>query len=242
MTPVLSVLARLVPVLLAALALPAPAGAGWTCGQATYASETCPWFGEAGEGLAAPTVAMRWSSDGYHPESAVGRWNDGIYAIVSLPRAGSPDGAALRLDVAYEPHWQPREARDLRPAAVILRLEDEHWRADVPAAPPRLADGHHWLQGMEGRVSRFAFGPGLVAAMLAASDAAPHAYRDLFLGEDPSGVLHVENLFRDVDGNSVSSNDIVGIDSARCEANCLPRLSLAGFAEAYRGSTSDADE
>src|SRR5690606_30660209 len=103
--------------LLAALALPVPASAEWSCADATYASEVCPWFreapwfGEAADGYAVPSVAMRWSSDGYPPGSAAMNWNDGIYVIATLPAAGPRDAAALLVDIAYEPHWQRGEAR-----------------------------------------------------------------------------------------------------------------------------------
>lgn len=237
---------RLLPALLAAFALPAPAGAEWSCADATYASEVCPWFreapwfGEAADGLAAPKVAMRWSSDGYPPGSAAGRWIDGIYVIVSLPAAGPSGSAALLVDIAYEPHWQQGRARALTPEAVIVRLGEEDRRADAPERLPPASDRYHWPYIVEEDVYRFSFGADLVAAMLAASDAAPHSYRDLFLGDDPTAVLRFEILFRDTDGDIVSSNDIIEIDSGICEANCRPFLSLAGFAEAYEGNVGHA--
>src|SRR5690606_23307029 len=108
--------------LLSTLALPVPASAAWSCTDATYASEICPWFGEATDGYAVPSVAMRWSSDGYPPGSAAGNWNDGIYVIATLPAAGPRDAAALLVDIAYEPHRRQGEARALTPEAVIVRL------------------------------------------------------------------------------------------------------------------------
>lgn len=229
----------LLAIILVALSL-SPARAEWSCADATYASETCPWFGQA-DGHAAPAVGMRWSSDGYHPGSAAGRWNDGIYAIVSLPRGEPAGAAALWIDIGYEQHWQPDKARALEPVALIVRLGEAQWRADAPQPLPPASDQHRWLHYVEEDVYRFAFGPDLVAAMLAASDAAPRSYRALF-EDDPPGVLHFEILFRNADGGIVSSNDILEIDSGRCEVNCQPRLSLAGFAEAYDGSAAGTDE
>ncbi len=193
------------------------------------------------DGFAAPTVAMRWSSDGYLVGSAVGRWNDGIYVIVRFPRAQPYDVAALLLDIGYEPHWQPDKMRSHEPVAVTLRLRETQWRADTPQLLPPLANDHPRQEIFAGHLHRFTFGPDPVAAMLAASDAAPRSHRDL-MGEDPQGVLHVEILFRDADGGIASSNDILEIDSGTCEARCQPRLSLAGFAEAYNGSAADTDE
>lgn len=222
---------RLLPILLAALALSAPAGAERICADAVYASEVCPWFGEAEDGFAAPRVAMRWSSDGYRPGSKVGRWNDGIYVIVSLPRAQPSGVATLLLDIGYEPPFM--RARPLTPVAVDVRLGDEQWRADAPQPLPPAPDAHPWLRSVEGSAYRFTFGPDLVAAMLAASDDAPRTYRDLLLVDEPTGVLRFEILFRDANGGIVSSSDIVQVDSGRCEAYCRPLLSPAGFAEAY---------
>lgn len=228
--------------LLALLALPAPASGEWTCAEAQYASAVCPWFGEAENGLAAPRVAMRWSSDGYNPGSAVGRLNDGIFAIVSLPRGGPSGGTAFLLDIGYEPHWQPDKARVLVPETVTVRLGDKHWRTNAPQRQPPNALDHSWLRYVDGNIYRFTFGPDLVAAMLAASDAAPRTYRDLFVHAKRPGVLRFEIHFRDAGGRIVSSDDIIEIDSGRCEARCQPLLSLAGFTEAYRGSAADADK
>lgn len=235
--------------LLAALALPAPAGAEWSCADATYASEVCPWFreapwfGEAADGYATPGVGMRWSSDGYPPGSAAMNWNDGIYVIATLPAAGPRDAAALLVDIAYEPHWQQGQARALTPEAVIVRLGEKDWRADAPEYPLPTSDRVHWPPlYVEGNLYRFTFGPDLVAAMLAASATAPHSYRDIFLSDDPAAVLRFEILFRDADGGMVSSNDILKINSGICETNCQPRLSLAGFVEAYDGSAADANK
>lgn len=125
-------------VLLSTLALPVPASAAWSCADATYASEICPWFreapwfGEAADGYAVPSVAMRWSSDGYPPGSAAMNWNDGIYVIATLPAAGPRDAAALLVDIAYEPHKQRGEARALTPEAVIVRLGAEDWLLRTP--------------------------------------------------------------------------------------------------------------
>ncbi|WP_071796885.1 hypothetical protein [Natronohydrobacter thiooxidans] len=234
-------------VLLAVLALPAPASAEWSCADATYASEVCPWvreapwFGEAADGYAVPGVAMRWSSDGYPPGSAAMNWNDGIYVIVTLPAAGPRDAAALLVDIAYEPHGWQGEARALMPEAVIVRLGEKDWRADAPEYPPPASDRFHWPpRYVGGNLYRFTFGADLVAAMLAASTVALHSYRDIFLSDDPSAVLRFEILFRDDDGGIFSSDDILEIDSGICEVNCRPHLSLAGFAEAYAGSAADS--
>lgn len=234
--------------LLAALALPVPASAAWSCADATYASEVCPWFreapwlGEATDGYAVPGVAVRWSSDGYPPGSAAMNWNDGIYVIVNLPSAGSLDAAALLVDIAYEPHRRQGEARALTPEAVIVWLVEEDWRADAPEYAPPASDRFHWPPlYVEGNLYRFTFGPDHVAAMLAASETAPRRYGDLY-GDAAQGVLRFEILFRGVDGSMVSSNDVLEIDSGTCETNCQPRLSLAGFAEAYDRSVADASK
>ena len=236
-------------VLLSTLALPVPASAAWSCADATYASEICPWFreapwfGEAADGYAVPSVAMRWSSDGYPPGSAAMNWNDGIYVIATLPAAGPRDAAALLVDIAYEPHWQRGEARALTPEAVIVRLGAEDWRADAPEFALPTSDRFQWPPlYVEGKnLYRFTFGPDLVAAMLAASETAPRRYGDLY-GDAAQGVLRFEILFRGADGDIVSSNDILEIDSGICETNCQQHLSLAGFAEAYDGSVADANK
>ena len=235
-------------VLLSTLALPVPASAAWSCADATYASEICPWFreapwfGEAADGYAVPSVAMRWSSDGYPPGSAAMNWNDGIYVIATLPAAGPRDAAALLVDIAYEPHRWQGEARALTPEAVIVRLGAEDWRAAAPEYAPPTSDRFHWPPlYVEGNLYRFTFGPDLVAAMLAASETAPRRYGDLY-GDAAQGVLRFEILFRGADGDIVSSNDILEIDSGTCETNCQPRLSLAGFAEAYDRSVADASK
>ena len=235
-------------VLLSTLALPVPASAAWSCADATYASEVCPWFreapwfGEAADGYAVPSVAMRWSSDGYPPGSAAMNWNDGIYVIATLPAAGPRDAAALLVDIAYEPHRWQGEARALTPEAVIVRLGAEDWRAAAPEYAPPTSDRFHWPPlHVEGNLYRFTFGPDLVAAMLAASETAPRRYGDLY-GDAAQGVLRFEILFRGADGDIVSSNDILEIDSGVCETNCQPHLSLAGFAEAYDGSVADANK
>ena len=236
-------------VLLSTLALPVPASAAWSCADATYASEICPWFreapwfGEAADGYAVPSVAMRWSSDGYPPGSAAMNWNDGIYVIATLPAAGPRDAAALLVDIAYEPHRWQGEARALTPEAVIVRLGPEDWRAAAPEYAPPTSDRFHWPPlYVEGKnLYRVTFGPDLVAAMLAASETAPRRYGDLY-GDAAQGVLRFEILFRGADGDIVSSNDILEIDSGICETNCQQHLSLAGFAEAYDGSVADANK
>lgn len=235
--------------LLAALALPVPVSAEWSCADATYASEVCPWFreapwlGKAADGHAVPGVAMRWSSDGYPPGSAAMNWNDGIHVIATLAAAGPRDAAALLVDIAHEPHRWQGEARALTPEAVIVRLGAEDWRADAPENPPPTSDRFHWPPlFFEGdNLYRFTFGADLVAAMLAASETAPRRYGDLY-GHAAQGVLRFEILFRGADGDIVSSSDILETESGTCETNCQPRLSLAGFAEAHDRSVADASE
>lgn len=228
-------------IILVALALPASAHAEWSCGDAIYASELCPWFDPPADGFAAPAVGRRWSSDGYLVGSAVGRWNDGIHVIVNLPHSEALGAATLWIDIGYEPHWRPDKARALEPAALILRLGEAQWRADAPRPLPPAHDDQRWLHYFEAPLYRFTFDVDVVAAMLTASDVAPRSYGDLY-GDAPRGVLRMEILFRDADGGIVSSNDILEIDSGTCETRCQPRLSLAGFAEAYNRSAADADE
>src|SRR5690606_27762847 len=145
--------------------------------------------------------------------------NSGLF-IATLPAAGPRDAAALLVDIAYEPHWQRGEARALTPEAVIVRLGAEDWRADAPEYAPPTSDRFHWPPlYVEGNLYRFTFGPDLVAAMLAASETAPRRYGDLY-GDAAQGVLRFEILFRGVDGDIVSSNDILEIDSGTCETNC----------------------
>ena len=222
---------RFLIALMAAFTLPAAASAGWSCAEALYASELCPWFGKADENFAAPTFGKRWSSDGYHLGSRAGRWNDGIYVLVRIPHAVPPGSAVLWIDVGYESHWSPREARALDPVAVILRLDDRQWRAETSTPVP--PDNNPWHTRPDQTFHRFTFSADTLDAMLAASATAPLNYRDLH-GGDSASVLHVEILFRDAGDGIVSSNEILKIDSGRCEVNCQPRLSLAGFAEAYR--------
>jgi hypothetical protein len=227
-------------ILLMVFAAPVPASAAWSCADATYASELCPWFGEGDEGFAAPIVEMRWSSDGYPPGSAAASVNDGIVAIVRLPRAAPSDGAIL-LDISYEPHWLPGQARSLTPEAVILRLGERLWRAEAQEPTLPLTSNHPTFPHSAAPSHHFAFGADTLAAMLSASDAAPRSYHALY-GDDPSGVLHFEILFRGPDEGIVTSNDILQIDSGGCETHCQPRLSLAGFAAVYNQADGDADE
>lgn len=223
----------------AALMLPAPASGEWSCADATYASELCPWFSEAADGHAALSVPMRWSSGGYPPGSAAGNWNDGIYVIVGLADARQSDADALLADVAYEPHRRRDEARTLTPEVVIVRLGNEDWRTDVPQLLLLAPDRYRWPYTVRENVYRFTFGPELVAAMLAASADAPRNYDGLY-GDGVQGVLRLDIHFRDADGGMVSSNDILQIDSGTCETNCQPVLSLAAFAEAYERGLADA--
>ena len=215
---------------LMAAATPVPAAADWSCADAIHASATCPWLGPTVEGHAVPPVAVRWSSEGYLPGSAVGRWTDGIHVILRLPRS-EPHGAAnLWIDVGYEPHWQPDEARALVPVEVTLRLGDVTWRAreaHLQESSGPAADI------FEGPLHRFTFDADIVAAMLAGAEAAPLSDAALH-ADDPPGVLHVDILFQEQDGGFVSANDILQIDSGECRTRCAPRVSLAGFAEAFR--------
>ena len=74
---------------------------------------------------------------------------------------------------------------------------------------------------------------------LATSAATPRNYGNLY-DDAARGVLRFEILFRDADGGMVLSDDIIEIDSGICEERCQPRLSLAGFAEAYEENVADA--
>lgn len=221
----------------------APAGAGPLCAEKPYADELCPWFDEAmpgleQPGLAAPVPRMRWSRDGYHPGSAAASVEDGIHVVVRLPWTG--DRAALALDIGYEPDWQPDRGRSLVPETAIIRLAEREWRSGASEALPQRRDPHDWKMPASVELFRFRFKPELVDAMLAASDAAPQNYHELYAA-NARGVLRFEILFRDPAGGIVSSNEILDISNGDCEVNCQPVLSLAGFRDAFAGGGATRD-
>lgn len=202
------------------------------------APDAFPGYGR----LEVSSAPLRLSAEGYVPGAAVGWRDDAIHVSVHVRkpytvwfdpcpecRIERPLRHFVFSELWFDTGFQPVAEATLEPTAVVVhladvegvRLDDREWH---PVETRTFSPLDHELEGQRyetadvrlDTVWRFVFENELVEAMEAAGDGAALAFLIIYTDEE---------------GNTLTSDDVLRVDSGNCSLRCLPLLPLRGFAD-----------